>query len=169
MRQADAESGSFSANPYCIANFKRKADLPQPFKGNCLQICCTVTGGAYPSAHKVSSCARSDYKSGHCPSRTRRTHQTRPSTLFSPIFSLAREKIGPPEACWKRFAGLCFSMGMPDPEKTYFDRQTGHSQWPRPVFCIIPSGSRIHSLLSWGIYCDHTQCGSSRNSPGWRT
>ena len=31
-----------------------------------------------------------------------RKHQTRPSTLFSPIFSLAREKIGPPEARQKR-------------------------------------------------------------------
>ena len=31
-----------------------------------------------------------------------RRHQTRPSTLFSPIFSLAREKIGPPEARQKR-------------------------------------------------------------------
>ena len=30
------------------------------------------------------------------------THQTRPSTLFSPIFSLAREKMGPPEARQKR-------------------------------------------------------------------
>ena len=29
-------------------------------------------------------------------------HQPRPSTLFSPIFSLAREKIGPPEARQKR-------------------------------------------------------------------
>ena len=29
-------------------------------------------------------------------------HQTRPSTLFSPIFSLAREKIWPPEARQKR-------------------------------------------------------------------
>jgi len=31
-----------------------------------------------------------------------RTHQTHPSTLFSPIFSLAREKMGPPEARQKR-------------------------------------------------------------------
>ena len=31
-----------------------------------------------------------------------RKHQTGPSTLFSPIFSLAREKIGPPEARQKR-------------------------------------------------------------------
>ena len=30
------------------------------------------------------------------------THQTRPSSLFSPIFSRAREKIGPPEARQKR-------------------------------------------------------------------
>ena len=26
------------ANPYCPANFERKAFLPQPFKGNCSQI-----------------------------------------------------------------------------------------------------------------------------------
>ena len=31
-----------------------------------------------------------------------RMHQTHPSALFSPIFSLAREKIGPPEARQKR-------------------------------------------------------------------
>ena len=31
-----------------------------------------------------------------------RRYQPRPSTLFSPIFSLAREKIGPPEARQKR-------------------------------------------------------------------
>ena len=31
-----------------------------------------------------------------------RMHQTRPSTLFSPVFSLAREKIGLPEARQKR-------------------------------------------------------------------
>ena len=36
------------------------------------------------------------------PEFRRRKHQTRPSTLFSPIFSLAREKIGPPEARQKR-------------------------------------------------------------------
>ena len=157
------------ANPYCPVNFERKANLLQPFKRGDLQIWSTVTGGAYHSGRKVTMCVRNDYKVGTHLNCIRSTHQPRPSTLFSPIFSLAREKIGPPEACWKRFAGLCFPMGMPDPEKTYFDRHTGHSQWPCPVFCIIPSGSRIHSLLSWGIYCDHTQCGSSRNSPGWRT
>jgi hypothetical protein len=50
----------FSANPYCLANFKRKADLPQPFKGNCLQICCTVTGGAHKNSRRVTMCVRRD-------------------------------------------------------------------------------------------------------------
>ena len=52
----------FSANPYCLANFKRKADLPQPFKGNCLQICCTVTGGVYHSAPFLPILFRQDGK-----------------------------------------------------------------------------------------------------------
>ena len=34
------------ANPHCPANFERRADLPQPFKGSYFQIRCTVTGGA---------------------------------------------------------------------------------------------------------------------------
>ena len=34
------------ANPHCPANFERRADLPQPFKGSCFQMRCTVTGGA---------------------------------------------------------------------------------------------------------------------------
>ena len=49
-----------SANPYCFANFERKAFLQQPFKRNDLQIWCTVTGGAYHSARKVSMCVRND-------------------------------------------------------------------------------------------------------------
>ena len=52
------------ANSYCLANFKRKAFLPQSFKRNCSQICCTVTGGAYCSARKVRMCVRNDLKSG---------------------------------------------------------------------------------------------------------
>ena len=48
------------ANPYCLTTFKRKADLQQPFKRNDLQIWCTVTGGAYHSARKVSMCVRND-------------------------------------------------------------------------------------------------------------
>ena len=61
-QRADVGIGPYRAlaNPYCLATFERKADLPQPFKGNCLQICCTVTGGAYHSARRVTMCVRSD-------------------------------------------------------------------------------------------------------------
>ena len=38
--RADVGIGPYnvSANPYCFANFDRKAILPQLFKGNCSQI-----------------------------------------------------------------------------------------------------------------------------------
>ena len=52
------------ANPYYPANFERRAFLPQSFKRNCSQICCPVTGGAYHSARKVSTCVRNTRKSG---------------------------------------------------------------------------------------------------------
>ena len=91
-----------AANSYCLANFERRAFLPQSFKRNCPQVWCTVTGGADLSTRKVTRCVRSDYKTGTCLNYTRSRHQTHPSTLFSPIFSLAREKMGPPEARQKR-------------------------------------------------------------------
>ena len=61
-QRADVGIGPYRtpANPYCLTNFKRKADLPQQFKRNDLQIWCTVTGGAYHSARKVSMCVRND-------------------------------------------------------------------------------------------------------------
>ena len=61
-QRADVGIGPYRtpANPYCLTNFKRKADLPQPFKRNDLQIWCTVTGGAYHSARKVSMCVRNN-------------------------------------------------------------------------------------------------------------
>ena len=45
---ADVGIGPYkvSANSYHLANFERKANLPQAFKRNCCQIWCTVTGGA---------------------------------------------------------------------------------------------------------------------------
>ena len=49
-----------SANPYYPANFERKAFLPQPFKGYCLQIWHTVTGGAYQNVRRVTACVRND-------------------------------------------------------------------------------------------------------------
>ena len=58
----------------------------------------TVSGGAYQDARKVSIEWNAKLKYWCLPEFRCRTHQTRPSTLFSPIFSLAREKIGPPEA-----------------------------------------------------------------------
>jgi hypothetical protein len=45
---------------YCPASFEHKAFSPQPFKGNCYQSWCTVTGGAYHSARRVSLRVRSD-------------------------------------------------------------------------------------------------------------
>ena len=76
--------------------------LRQILNRSCSQICCTVTGGAYQSVRRVSLCVRNSYKSGSCLNFTRRMHQPRPSTLFFHIFSLAREKIWPPEARRKR-------------------------------------------------------------------
>ena len=57
-----------------------------------------VSGGAYQDARKVSPVWNARPKHWRFPEFRGSTHQTRPSTLFSPIFSLAREKIGPPEA-----------------------------------------------------------------------
>ena len=60
------------------------------------------------SCEKMSCSAQKFLAAGHIgsfqihPKFRCRMHQTRPSTLFSPVFSLAREKIGPPEARQKR-------------------------------------------------------------------
>ena len=62
----------------------------------------TVSGGAYQDAREVSIVWNTRRKHRFLPKFRRRMHQTRPSTLFSPVFSLAREKIGPPEARQKR-------------------------------------------------------------------
>ena len=61
-QRADVGIGPYRtpAIPYCLTTFERKADLQQPFKRNDLQIWCTVTGGAYHSARKVSMCVRND-------------------------------------------------------------------------------------------------------------
>ena len=62
----------------------------------------TVSGGAYRDAREVSIVWNTRRKHRFLPEFRCRMHQTRPSTLFSPIFSLATEKIGPPEARQKR-------------------------------------------------------------------
>ena len=62
----------------------------------------TVSGGAYQDIRKVTTEWNARLK--HCgpPEIRGSMHPASPSTLFSPIFSLAREKIGPPEARQKR-------------------------------------------------------------------
>ena len=62
----------------------------------------TVSGGAYQDIRKVTTEWNARLK--HCgPPKIRGSmHPASPSTLFSPIFFLAREKIGPPEARQKR-------------------------------------------------------------------
>ena len=62
----------------------------------------TVSGGAYQDIRKVIT--EWNARPKHCgPPKIRGSmHPASPSTLFSPIFSLAREKIGPPEARQKR-------------------------------------------------------------------
>ena len=62
----------------------------------------TVSGGAYQDIRKVTTEWNARLK--HCgPPKIRGSmHPASPSTLFSPIFSLAREKMGPPEARQKR-------------------------------------------------------------------
>ena len=62
----------------------------------------TVSGGAYQDAREVSIVWNTRRKHRFLPKFRCRKHQTRPSTLFAPVFSLAREKIGPPEARQKR-------------------------------------------------------------------
>ena len=95
-----------------------------------------------------------------CLNCTRRMHQTHPSTLFFHIFSLAREKIWPPEArrkrprrnesprCarsllssepvssfpkHKRFAGLCFGGGL-DGTSPRAMREASYPLSPLPPF-----------------------------------
>ena len=65
-QRADVGIGPYSvlANPYCPANFERKAFLPQILNCSYLQIRCPATGGAYHSARRVARCVRNDYKSG---------------------------------------------------------------------------------------------------------
>ena len=62
----------------------------------------TVSGGAYQDIRRVTTEWNARLK--HCgPPKIRCSmHPASPSTLFFPIFSLAREKMGPPEARQKR-------------------------------------------------------------------
>ena len=61
-----------------------------------------VSGGAYQDAREVTIVWNARLKHWAFPKFRGRLHPASPRTLFSPIFSLAREKIGPPEARQKR-------------------------------------------------------------------
>ena len=86
-QRADVGIGPYRtpANPYFPASFERKAFLQQILNRSYSQIWCTITGGAYQIARRVSPCVRNICKSDSCLNCTRRTHQTRPSAPFLPI------------------------------------------------------------------------------------
>ncbi len=91
--RADVGIGPYrtSANPYCLANFERRAFFPQTLNRNYSQIWCTVTGGAYHSARRVSTCVRNIRKSDSCLNRTAGC-TPRPQAPFSPPSFPARRK-----------------------------------------------------------------------------
>ena len=96
-----------AANPYFLASFERKAFLQQILNRSYSQIWCTITGGAYQIARRVSTCVRNICKSDSCLNRTAGRTPRPQAPLFFPIFSGKTEKIGPPEA--RRTA----SLGLP--------------------------------------------------------
>ena len=113
-----------------------------------------------------------------------RMHKTRPSTLFSPIFSLAREKMGPPEARQKRprrnealqarLLILCarFFLSKPQTEfavwvflcKSAATSQALRASIPTP---FVPSGHfpLIGGIGPWegSLFC----CGGIGKTPGF--
>ena len=90
------------ANPYFLASFERKAFLQQILNRSYSQIWCTITGGAYQIARRVSTCVRNICKSDSCLNRTAGCTPRPQAPLFSPFFSGKTEKNGPPEVRRKR-------------------------------------------------------------------
>ena len=98
-QRADVGIGPYRtpANPYFPASFERKAFLQQILNRSYSQIWCTITGGAYQIARRVSTCVRNICKSDSCLNRTAGCTPRPQAPLFSPIFSGKTEKIGPSE------------------------------------------------------------------------
>ena len=98
-RRADVGIGPYRtpANPYFPASFERKAFLQQILNRSYSQIWCTITGGAYQIARRVSTCVRNICKSDSCLNRTAGCTPRPQAPLFFPIFSGKTEKIGPSE------------------------------------------------------------------------
>lgn len=103
-QRADVGIGPYRtpANPYFPASFERKAFLQQILNRSYSQIWCTITGGAYQIARRVSTCVRNICKSDSCLNRTAGCTPRPQAPLFSPFFSGKAEKKGAPEARRKR-------------------------------------------------------------------
>ena len=98
-QRADVGIGPYMtpANSCCPANFECKAFLQQILNRSYSQIWCTITGGAYQIARRVSTCVRNICKSDSCLNRTAGCTPRPQAPLFSPIFSGKTEKNGPSE------------------------------------------------------------------------
>ena len=98
-QRADVGIGPYRtpANPYFPASFERKAFLQQILNRSYSQIWCTITGGAYQIARRVSTCVRNICKSDSCLNRTAGCTPRPQAPLFSPILSGKTEEIGPSE------------------------------------------------------------------------
>ena len=92
-QRADVGIGPYRtpANPYFPASFERKAFLQQILNRSYSQIWCTITGGAYQIARRVSTCVRNICKSDSCLNRTAECTK-RVQALFSSLSFLLREK-----------------------------------------------------------------------------
>ena len=98
-QRADVGIGPYGtpANPYFPASFERKVFLQQILNRSYSQIWCTITGGAYQIARRVSTCVRNICKSDSCLNRTAECTPRPQAPLFSPFFSGKAEKKGPSE------------------------------------------------------------------------
>ena len=105
-QRADVGIGPYRtpANSCCPANFECKAFLQQILNRSYSQIWCTITGGAYQIARRVTTCVRNICKSDSCLNRTAGRTPRPQAPLFFPFFSGKTEKNGPPEA--RRTASL---------------------------------------------------------------
>ena len=109
--QSASQTAPLKGEPWIFAP-RKKVQIIQIFtvpsidgnrsKATSIKFDTPVSGGAYQDIRKVIT--EWNARPKHCgPPKIRGSmHPASPSTLFSPIFSLAREKIGPPEARQKR-------------------------------------------------------------------
>ena len=109
--QSASQTAPLKGEPWIFAP-RKKVQIIQIFtvpsidgnrsKATSIKFDTPVSGGAYQDIRKVIT--EWNARPKHCgpPKIKGSMHPASPSTLFSPIFSLAREKIGPPEARQKR-------------------------------------------------------------------